>query len=343
MTQLVLHTGTPSTRVRDVQASLAAWSDALAEAGVVTLPADRIDSWDRTVQQVVAGEVPPPVRKLVRQSANSGAHTIVLSSEEAYRPLRKGKNLAQFAELATSAGATPKVVLTLREQLDMVNSAYCRQVAGLETSEPFESYARKTIDSGVYNYARTFRALLDSDEIAFAPIPFSRLDAEEPARSVLREAGVPDELVRALPRLEANDPLRDDGDVEIGPLLLAATRLLHKRLVRLELTTTRKPQALQRTARRLANRAQEGGWDDRAFWGWTPERAAETSKAFRHSNAEFAAGAWRSDWPDPPHDRPQAVIDIADVSPALVVEVMDAVQLTVSELMSRHLAAAERL
>ena len=48
--------------------------------------------------------------------------------------------------------------------------------------------------------------------------------------------------------------------------------------------------------------------------------------SYRAGNAEFAAGAWQDDWPDPPSTRTVDRLALAAQSPALVADVMSTIQ-----------------
>ena len=339
MTQLVLHTGTPLTRQVDVQTQLVTWREALTKAGVILHPQDRIETWDTAVKQLVTGDAPPQVRKLVRQSSKFGARAVVLSSEDAYRPLRKARNVTRLADLGSASDVEVTVVLVVREQLELLNALYCRQVMSMDTAEDFASFVAKGIDSGLYHYAQAFRRLLDAEDVHLVAVPFSALSGREPARAILQASGVPAETLDGLP--DSPDPAATT-DESVGPILLAATRLLHKRLIRLKAGRVRRPGALDRAVDILREQARANDWDDRTFWGWTPELAALGAQAFHLGNAEFAAGAWRSDWPDasPTHSYTRG--DLASRGPAVVVDVMDTVQRALDDLMKKPGKASER-
>jgi hypothetical protein len=341
MTQLVLHTGTPMTYVPEIQAALVGWREPLSKAGVIVAGQDSTDTWDQAVEKLLSGAPPPPLRKLIRQSVRFGARTVLLSSEAGFRPLRKGRNIEQVTDFAAANELTVRMVVAVREQLDLFNALYCRQVMALETSADFETFVSRAVNSGSYHYAEVFRALLDAENIEVAAVPYSRLSGADPGQVILRESGVEEDVLQGLPTATAGDDAGQAANSP-GPVLLAATRLLHKRLIRLGLARDRRPMVFNRAVGLLRANARVNGWDHDEFWGWSAELAASTAESFRHSNAEFAAGAWRSDWPDPPPSRPQTKADLASRSPGVVADVMDSVQRAVELLMAKSDKPAER-
>lgn len=190
-----------------------------------------------------------------------------------------------------------RLVIVVREQLDQLNSQYCRAVLELETYAGFDSFVADAVATGRQDLSDAARLL----------------DAPDPA------SGGPGPVAVPWSRLPARAPVA-------GPVLVGATRLLHKRLTRLGVVRTDAAGTVRQAADALQQRATDQGWDDTTFWGWSSGPAAETIDRFRAGNAAFAKRAWGTDWPDPPPERERTRFDLAGRAPALVSDVLVAVQ-----------------
>ncbi len=85
-----------------------------------------------------------------------------------------------------------------------------------------------------------------------------------------------------------------------GPVLIGATRLLHKRFRRLNAFHEQGKAPLRRLAAKLAARAAEAGWDDSEYWGWDGSAyASAVMEEYAESNAVFAEFVWGTPWPEP--------------------------------------------
>lgn len=337
MTRLVLHTGTPVTKGRAIRQQLVAARESL-EAGGLALPAsDRLTSWDTVVDTLIEGGDTPSLESLVREDARRDLATVLVSSDAAYRSLRKPKNVRGLHTYCADNGAECTVVLVVREQLDLLNALYCQQVLAMETYAGFERFVTKAVDSGLYHYAQGFRALLDAEDVDLVAVPYSRLDSSRAARTILDAANVAPDLASVI-----SDPTRQSTPVSRdrlpGPVLVGAARLLHKRLTRLGVDKKSRRPALHKMATALREHAIAYQWDDAEFWGWTADLQASVANTFRFENAEFAAGAWHADWPDAPVMRPPTRVDLASTSPTRVADIVDTIQRVIDE----HLPALSK-
>jgi hypothetical protein len=329
MTRLVLHTGTPVSRGRAIRYQLVASREPLTTAGGVLPASDRVVNWDRLVHQLLAGQISPPLQKLLHEATEHDA-TLVLSSDEAYKTLHKGKSVKKLASVCAANGVHGTVTLVVREQLDLINAFYCQQVMAMETYADFDRFATKAVASGLYHYAQGFRALLDAEDLDVVAIPYSRVEPTEAARAVLRAAGLTDETVSAV--IEgAERTASGTRDRLPGPVLVAAVRLLHKRLNRLGVAKKHQRAVMQQMVTALREHALAYRWDDSEFWGWSPEASERAAQAFRFENAEFAAGAWHADWPDAPVMRAPTTLDLASAAPSLVADVFDSIQQVIDD------------
>lgn len=332
MTELVVHTGSSMASATMVREQLVAWREPLKAAGVAIARQDDAKAWDNLARQPFAGGSGRQVRKLVKQSVRQDAQLILLSAESIRRPLRKTKNVRKLRSFCAQNDLSCRVVVVVREQLGLLNAVYCRKVLQMDIVRSFESYVTSVLDSGGYNFAEDFGALFGAPAVEVVAIPYDSLDDDVPARDVLREAGLSAEALAGLPAPESSDETK--AARLPGPVLIAATRLLHKRLIRLGVVQTRRQGALVRATTRLRRHAQESGWDDSEYWGWSPELAAVATAAFAEGNTEFAARAWGTAWPDTPAPRPAATLDLPTQSPALVVDVMSTIQEVIDRLMA---------
>ncbi len=91
-----------------------------------------------------------------------------------------------------------------------------------------------------------------------------------------------------------------------GPALVAATRLLHKRMRRMRLFANRPKPELRSVAEALATRARHSQWDATPYWGWTEQLQRRAEEEYAESNAVFAAYAGGTAWQEPWSKRPPA-------------------------------------
>ncbi len=338
MTQLVIHTGLPTTRAAVVRDQLAACREPLERSGVALVGKDDAVAWDRAFRQILGGEA--PLKRVLRggggSSSNTGFHTVLLSSKSAMRVLTTPRNVAALGTFSRDNGLTTKVVLVVREQLGLLNAMYCRRVMRMETSRSFQSFVIGAVDSAGFDLADEFEALYDDDAIELVAVPYSRIDEHVPAASILEAAELPGQAALTT-SMAAASPGSGHEDQELpGPVLVTAARLLHKRLIRLGVVRRRPTGKLLAAAHQLRERAAERAWDQATFWGWSPELATSVEQRYGPGNATFAARAWGTTWPDPPPARAMSRLDLPSESPALVSDVMTTIQRVVDELTAAH-------
>jgi len=312
VTQLVVFAGAPLTRARRIHSQLVAWRDRLEHFGMALVPDVRADAWDRIILDV---------------------RTTLLSSESAGRSLRTTDHVEKLRTLARDNGVTCRVVLVVREQLDHLNAMYCSRVLDMEVYKDFDSFVIKAVGSGRYDLAEELGALLDAPEVELVAVPYSRLDRDVPARTILLAAGLSPETLDSLPG-PADGELTAEDERTPGPVLVAATRLMHKRMSRLGLVHQRDADDLVAAAAQVRRRADEHGWDDTDYWGWSPDLAAEAVERFRAGNAEFARRAWGGEWLDAPAMRDHTKLDLASQRPEVVSDVMTTIQRVVDAMLA---------
>jgi hypothetical protein len=184
-----------------------------------------------------------------------------------------------------------RVVVVVREQLDQLNDRYCRAVLRTFKADGFEAYVDRRLRSGRRNLMQLLQPVLDAPDVEVIGVPFSRLG---------------------------------DETWTAGPVLITATRLLYKRMIRLG---HGKDSAAAATAvRQLRSRAAEQAWDTESYWGWSPDFAASTAATFQTSNAELAQRLWGSEWPDSPVRRDETPQDLARHPTRVVNDVLQTIQ-----------------
>ncbi|MGI8701255.1 MAG: hypothetical protein ACR2JU_08625 [Nocardioidaceae bacterium] len=332
MTQLVIHTGMPMTSAAVIRDQLAGWREPLERAGVELVAKDAPKAWDRAVRQVLGGEVPPPLRRVMRRKQQGDAPTVLLSAELAARALGSRPTVNALRALSRDSGLTTKVVLVVREQLDLLNALYCRRVMALETSIGFESFVTDALVSGRLELDHHFAALQDASGVELVAVPYSRLEPHLPAAAVLEAAGAAGDAAVTGADAAADVQAAADDRWLPGPVLLTATRLLHKRLTRLGAVRKRPAEELGAAVAMLRHRATDAAWNEVPFWGWSQDLAATAEQHYRSGNDSFAARVWGAPWPDVAPSRPQTRQDLASEPPAVVSDVMTMIHRAVDEL-----------
>lgn len=336
MTRLVLHTAMPMTGAAAVRDQLVACREPLERSGVVLVGKDGAIPWDRAVRQVLGGEVPPALRRAIRRRQQTEPRAVLLSAEHAARALTSPPNVTALRILSRDHELATTVVLVVREQLGLLNAIYCATVMRLATSASFESFVTEALACGGLELANPYRALLDDLDISLVAVPYSSLDKQRPAATVLAAAKLPGEDAVMSSRA-ASEPRSavEDGWLP-GPVLVTATRLLHKRLSRLGAIRRRPAVDLVAVGETMRERAAAGGWDDTTYWGWSEELAQSTQNHYGPGNATFAARAWGTPWPDAFPSLPQTPLDLASHPPTVVSDVMTTIHRLVDDLAVSH-------
>jgi hypothetical protein len=320
MKRLVVHAGARQTGWAPTQRQLVQWRAALARADVRIPAADDPASWHRLTRAALGVGDAAELEELL---ASAGAdETVLLGSDEAEDLLQEPDRVSALAALARRHGGEAVVVLLMRDQLDQVNRSYCRRVLDLRTAVSFEEFAHEAAQDQRFDPRRRCAALLADDGVTLAAVPSTGVDPARPAAAVLAAAGkaVPDDL----PAAGRPDPVP-------GPALVAATRLLHKRLWRHGAFQRHDRADLVRLARRLRQAAEQRGWDDAEFWGWTPALRKAVAGPLVEADRAFAEQVWGTPWPVDGGSRQTRVTRLTTAAPALVADVVDTVQALVLE------------
>jgi hypothetical protein len=183
-----------------------------------------------------------------------------------------------------------------------------------------------------FNYPSAYQALLGRTDVEVLAVPYSSLRPGTQAAAVLAAIGVDADVLEALPPVGG----RPDRP---GPVLIAASRLLFKRLWRLGLFASVPRARLGATATRLRELAEQGRWDRAEFWGFDDAIRDATIARFAASNDAFAQRVWGRSWTDwELGGEPEA--DLAALDPLLLVEVMRAVDRLVQQLQDAKRSSA---
>lgn len=330
MTSLILQTGMPMTEAVVIREQLVACREPLERAGVLLMGKDGVHAWDRAVRQVLGGELPQPLKRAAKRTKQSPPAALVLSSEAAAGALASLTNVMALHAFSRDKAVPTKVVLVVREQLDLLNALYCHSVTSMQTAVGFEAFVRDPVATAGLELDDAFSALLDDTEIDVFAVPYSRLDDAFPARTILEAAHLPgtDAIANSRGAAESAErviPLP-------GPVLLTATRLLHKRLTRLGVIRKRSSADVAAGFAALRTKALSSDWDDTTFWGWSEPLAEQTMRHYAAGNALFAARAWGTPWPDPTPASPQTRVDLPALPPPLVSDVMTMIHRVVDDL-----------
>ena len=326
MTTLVLHAGAENADGGAVHEQLSAWREPLAELGVWLPPGASTAEWrERGLALLRGGAAGQPSLGWLQEALEAGARAVLVSSDALSDALTSPEEAAVLASRARELGLDVRVVVIVREQIGYLNSLYCKRVLALETARSFTEFAATPVPAHRFDYIASFGAVADTDGVELAAVPYPRLLSAGAGRVVLDAAGL-SECAAALPVGTVSPaPLP-------GPVLVGATRLLHKRLRRMGMFHEHGKARLRDLVTRLAERAAAGGWDTATFWGWDVALRRAVEEECAASNELFAGFVWGTAWEEPfSTGRPQRV-DLADLEPPILHDVLTAVDALVEGL-----------
>ena len=164
---------------------------------------------------------------------------------------------ARLAALAAAEALDVRVVVVVREQIGYINSLYCQRILNLDTAaRPARVRRARRCLLTVSTTSRPSAPSRTPTAWSWLRCPTRTLRTAGAGRSVVDGRG-PERRCSLRPsglNLSAFDPLP-------GPVLIEATRLLHKRLRHLNAFHEQGKGPLRTLARKLAVRAVEAGWD----------------------------------------------------------------------------------
>lgn len=326
MTRLVVHAGTHATGWSATQQQLVSWRPALESLGVHLHAFDEPEAWLADTLQLATGAPPPSVIDAVDRAVAEHAEVLLLSSERLEDPLRDPARVATLVAFASERSMPLTVLVVVRDQLGYLNHLYGERVGHLQMARDFPSFAADPSPAGRFDYPEALGALMAAPEVDLLALPYADLPPGAEGKSLVTALGVAPQDLAGLP----DGPPRPAGP---GPVLLAATRLLFKRLWRLGLVTKLPRPKLVQSARALAAHAGQRGWDAEAFWGWDDRARAAAIARYGPGNDAFAQAVWGRPWGDWETHEP-VDIDLPSCDPRLVVDVLSSVDAIVSGLQS---------
>ena len=239
---------------------------------------------------------------LVAELADVNAETVLLSSEVFSHlgpPTQAGE---AFDEHLLPLGRDVTVVYGVRDQLSAVNGVYGQLVKRLADVGTFTDYAEGVLEDGAVDLVQQTSRWYDSPDFEFAAVPTPGPVQGHPLVALLAAArlDVPTE------RLVLSD---EPPSITLGPVAVVAFRLLRHCLQALNPAVCSDDPPVRQLHRLAALRANDEGWCQEPFWGWTPDQAADVAWRLAQSNERFAQAVWGMPWPlTMPVTRPQAMV-----------------------------------
>lgn len=327
MVRLAVHGGTHATDWPMTRRQLTAWREPLARCGVRLHPVDQPEPWQADALRLLDGKPSAVLIETVERASREEAAIVLLSAERLEDALRDGEKISNLMGFAHERALSVGVVLVLRDQLGYLNQLYCERVSHLQMARDFESFVADPSPAGRFDYATAFSALLRTADLDVQGVRYDETDPAAAAGAVLVAAGVPAKDVAALapPRPVPRPTLP-------GPVLVAAHRLLFKRLWRLGLHGALPRRRLAAAATALRDQAAAGAWDSTTFWGWDPASRAAAITSYTPGNDQVAEALWGERWGDNWAAGTYEPPDLASVQPSVVVDVLDTIDAIVAPL-----------
>lgn len=328
MTRLVVHAGTHATDWRQIRQQLASWRQPLKGLGVRLCPGDGAPAWVAAARDITSGKPSQHLVEVANAAVADGAAALLLSSEQLEDSLRDPAAVSRLVAFAAGVGMELTVLLVLRDQLGYLNQMYCDRIGALQTARSFDSFVSAPQPAERFDYPRAFELVTGAPDVEVVGVPYAALTDGARAREVVTAAGLSRAQVDALP----TGPGRRTRAGLPGPVLVAATRLLHKRLWRLGLVKSLPHPRLQAAARSLREHAEERIWDAGAFWGWSEDAREAAVQRYRPGNDALAKTLWGTPWPTEWESGAYLDVDLAALPPTLVVDVLRTVDDVVADL-----------
>jgi hypothetical protein len=331
MTRLVVHAGTHATDWAAIQHQLVSWRQPLDRLGVRLHPADDAEAWLSGVYDVVDPTVSPPLADACRAAVDAGANLVLLSSENLEDSLRDPAQLANLAAFARDLEMALTVVVVVRDQLGYLNELYCDRITHLQMARDFPSFSADPSPGERFDYGAAYGPLIEAPDIDFIAVPYVELRPGAQAKPLLAASGLTVEDVTALPERGGSQTLP-------GPVVVAATRLLFKRLWRLGLLTSLPSPRLIHAAEALSEHGEEHAWDHGPHWGWDLSAREAAIAHYAPGNDVLARAVWGRPWGDAWESGEYVDVDLPARNPGLVVDVMATVDRIVKSLQAAKAA-----
>lgn len=287
--------------------------------------------WCDTAKGLLKRE--PSAMRLLAQASDQGAEVVLVSCDTMGDALVSPGQTARLASLATDEGLAVRVVVVVREQIGYINSLYCHRVRGLDTARSFAEFAETSVPAHRFDYVASFGALADTPGLELVAVPYPDLRDKGAGLAIVEAAGLSGPVPSGSAATIDPDP---------GPVLIGATRLLHKRLRRLNVFHELGKPRLRPLADQLAARATESGWDSTSFWGWDARLRRSIKEEYGPSNDVFAEFVWGGPWPEPwSTGRPHRV-ELADLEPNVLLDVFSTVETLLDSVVPQPAAKRAR-
>lgn len=294
---------------------LLSWREPLADLGVRMCPGKSSPSWANTARGTLDIRPRPAVRRLAEEAVADGVEVLLLATDRLEEPLQRLDRVASLETFAADLKMPLTVVSLIRDQVGYLNALYCQRVLRMETAHSFAAYVADTLDATRFDYERAFSQLTSSSSLSFSAVRINETPEGAEARDLLLTLGLPEAAVCALPR--------EDGRHELpGPVVIAAARLLFKRLWRAGLMKGGHEREVLAAGRRLRENGDDRGWDDGPFWGWTDEGRADAVRRFQAGNDALWQEVHGHPWGDVWESGAHVDVDLPTLEPALVADVI---------------------
>lgn len=315
--RLIVHVGPPKTATTSVQRALYRNAELLAAHGVYLPKTARLElepssighhhlAWDlqrspRFRQDIGGWDA------LEEELSNVDAETVLLSAELLAPGVFTQGIHGELDERLLALGRAVTVVYVVREPLALLNSSYGQLVKTLAATPSFDAFVEDVITAGTADLERQTSRWYDSSSFDFVAVPFPALIRSDPLVALLHAARI-DVPTGAL--VTSGEP----SNLTLGPVAVAAFRLLRRYLEGLNPGLSHDDLPVRRLHRIAARAGKDAGWCTEAFWGWTKESAAAAAEQLAESNERFSQAVWRMPWPlSMPVERLQAQVQPLDL------------------------------
>jgi len=318
MTRLIVHAGTEFVDGGTVLADLVRHRETLRAGGVLIPHRSDLAAW----RELSAGllRAAPATMALLTEARETGADALLLGSDLLADALTSPDAAARLAALAREEDLDIQIIVVVREQVGYINQLYCHRVLSMETSRNLAQFAAQAVPAHRFDYVASFGAIADTAGLTLKAVPFSDLVSRGAGRCVVEAAGLDAGLAEqvaetrlAVPRLP-------------GPVLIEAVRLLHKRFRWLNAFAEEGKSRLRDLTGQLALAAAEAEWDTTEYWGWSPQQAQAVQEEYAEGNDGFAQFVWGTSWPEEWGTGQQERIDLADLPPKVLRQVITTVE-----------------
>ncbi|MDQ3113352.1 MAG: hypothetical protein M3Q84_04515 [Actinomycetota bacterium] len=326
MTCLVVHAGARATGWSAVQRQLVAARTDLAAVGVQMEPDDVVAAWHRSARamQTTGDDPEPTLKRLMNETNAAGRDTLLLSSPRFLSALSSSSWTDRLARVAGKLGFDRiVVVVVVREQIGALNQIYCERVLALETAAPFSAFVGQARLRDSVDYSALLGPALATADLEVVTVPWSQLDDDGGAQAVLDAAGI-DVSLTVPPDVDSPESQIPGQERLPGPVHVAASRLLVKRLTARGGHADLDPRTLAAAVARVRRRAEQRDWDgDATYWGWTPALAEAAAERYAASNDAFARAVWGSAWTEPVPTMPLRDLQLLDAEPKAIADIVD--------------------